>query len=129
VITLIAKWTIKQGCEAKAISALKVLAEKVVKEERTLIYLCHTPDLSRYECRNNDDIESLPTPSAQEVIFFEQYADEKAFCDHINSKTFQDFVKRHGKLFLASNGKPFVLIQFLNKEAGFIRKEAAAPQI
>lgn len=120
--SLIAKWTIQQGKETPAIAALKKLAKQVQENEKdTLIYLVHTPNLKE---------DSLPTPSPLEVVFFEVYKNKAAFIAHVNGKVFTDFVKKNGSLFLSttvqcndggSSTNPFVLAEFLSRQAGFIR--------
>jgi quinol monooxygenase YgiN len=124
MIAFVVKWTIKKGCEKKAIKGLKELAKDVEEEEETLVYLVNTPDPIRFKCSKGDEHESLPTPSRQEVIFIEQYADEEAFCKHVNGRAFKKFLREYGDLFLSSNGQPYVGIEFLRRQGGFIRKEA-----
>ncbi len=124
MITFVVKWTIKKGCEKKALKGLKELAKNVEKETETLVYLVHTPDPILFKCSKGDEHESLPTPSRQEVIFIEQYADEEAFCKHVHGSAFKKFLREYGDLFLSSNGQPYVTIEFLSRQAGFIRQEA-----
>ncbi|MFI5137527.1 MAG: putative quinol monooxygenase [Sphingobacteriales bacterium] len=111
---LIAKWTILPGKEAEAIEILKKLPEQVKKEPGTLLYLVHTPDFTQ---------PSLPTPAAGEVIFFEIYKDKAAFLDHLNGAAFTNFVKEHGSLFLYNNNQPFVIVEMLKHQGGFIKEE------
>ena len=123
--SLISIWTIKQDSEGQAVPALKRLAKKVQQQEQdTLVYLIHTPDMSQ---------GSMPTPSNLQVLFFEIYKNKAAFLAHVNGPIFQEFVAEHGNLFLSTelkcaDGKtvsqPFMLVEFLRREAGFIRPEA-----
>lgn len=125
---LISVWTIRVGQEKAAIAALKRLAAQVEAQEKdTLAYLVHVPDMAQ---------PSLPTPSRLEVVFFEIYKDRAAFEKHVTGPVFQNFVKRHKRLFLCMQveGKggekiswPFSTVEFLTREAGFIRPEAIAP--
>ena len=124
MIAFVVKWTIKKGSEKKALKGLKELAKEVELEKETLMYLVHTPDPIQFTCSDGSEHESLPTPSSQEVIFFEQYVNEEAFCQHVNGAAFKKFLKNYGDLFLYSNGEPFVTIEFLKRQAGFIRPEA-----
>ena len=124
MIAFVVKWTIKQGCEQKALVGLKELAKQVEHEQGTLIYLVNTPNPIQFKCSEGDEHESLPTPSTQEVIFIEQYVDEQAFCNHVHGQAFQDFLRDYGDLFLSSNGGPYVEIEFLTRQAGFIRQAA-----
>lgn len=113
--TLISKWTILSGKENEAIELLKELALKVKeKEPDTWVYMVHTPDFSEI---------NLPTPAREEVVFFEIYKDKNAFTSHVSGPVFTDFVNRHGDLFLNSNEKPYVTLEILINQAGFIRKE------
>jgi quinol monooxygenase YgiN len=126
MFTLTSTWTIKRGKERPAIAALKRLARQVEQgEEGTLLYLVHVPDMR---------LESLPTPSNLEVVFFEVYKDKAAFCAHVNGPIFEGFVAKHGDLFLSTEGvcgggegaaKPFSTVEFLERKGGFIRPEMA----
>ena len=123
--SLVAKWTIQQGKEEAALTALSDLARQVQAHEAdTLIYLVHVPDLSQ---------ASLPTPCNREVLFFEVYKDKNAFLAHVTGPTFTTFVHEHLDLFLSTtstseNGTkvmtPFVIVEFVERQAGFIRSAA-----
>lgn len=126
MFSLCSKWTIKRGEEEETgIAALADLAREVQEqEEGTLVYLVHVPDMTQ---------PSLPTPSGLEVVFFEVYRDEQAFADHVNGAIFQQFVARYKDLFLpvtvtTQDGEkvtgPLMLVEFLERKAGFIRPEA-----
>src|SRR3954469_23486315 len=122
---LIAIWTIKEGSEQQAVAALKRLAKQVQeKEPDTLVYLVHTPDMKE---------ASMPTPSNLQVLFFEVYKNKAAFLAHVTGPIFQGFVAKHVNLFLSTETKcaggetvtqPFMMVEFLRREAGFIRPEA-----
>lgn len=122
MLSLIATWTLQPGHEKAGLAALKRLAKKVLAQEPgTLAYLVHSPD---------PDMDSLPRVAPQQVLFFEVYADKKAFLAHVSGPLYQDFVKRHKDLFLcttvtSSDGEavrsPFVNVQFLKRQAGFLR--------
>jgi quinol monooxygenase YgiN len=125
--SLTTTWTLKPGKEKPAVAAIKRLAEQVKQHEAgTLIYLAHVPDMTQ---------ASMPTPSNLEVVFFEVYRNKAAFCTHVTGPYFQGFVAKHGDLFLStkgecadpkSAGKPFSTIEFLQRKAGFIRRNAIA---
>ena len=125
--SLTSTWTIQAGKERAAIAALRRMAQQVEqKEAGTLIYLVHVPDMTQ---------PSLPTPSNLEVVFFEVYRDEQAFKEHVTGSIFQQFVEKHGTLFLSmpaidcgdghSVTKPFTTVEFLKRKAGFIRPAMA----
>lgn len=112
---LISKWTILPGKESEALIALKALAQEVeASEPDTWMYSVHTPDFTA---------PNLPTPSSGEVVFFEVYKDEEAFKAHVSGPTFMGFVENYGFLFLQSNGKPYVTLEIMQRQAGFIRAE------
>ncbi len=112
--TLISKWTILPGHEQEAIKALKKLPSLVKKAEPdTLMYTVHTPDFTQ---------ANLPTPAAGEVIFFEIYKNKKAFDNHVNGQVFKTFVTTYGHLFLYNLGAPFVTLELLTHQGGFIRE-------
>jgi uncharacterized protein len=119
MISLTAQWTFLPGQEARGLRALKRLAREVLAQEPgTLVYLLHTPDAKR---------GSLPPPSPQTLLFFEVYADEKAFLAHVNGPLFTGFLKRYRDCFVApftppgQEPSPFMVLQFLKREAGFVR--------
>jgi len=111
---LISKWTILPGKKKEALAALKVLAVQVQKNEPdTLLYTVHTPDFTQ---------PNLPTPADGEVIFFEIYKNEAAFKAHVKGPVFTAFVKKYGKLFLNNNNQPYVTLEIMKHQAGFIRQ-------
>jgi predicted enzyme related to lactoylglutathione lyase/quinol monooxygenase YgiN len=118
-LSLTSKWFIRPGAEAIARQALEVLASQVqAGEPDTLAYLVHLP-------AEDQRVQSLPPADPDSVLFFEVYRDVGAFLRHVNGPLFTGFVASHGDLFVASNGKPFVFVEFLARAAGFIRPEAA----
>lgn len=122
---LISTWTIKEGSERQAVAALKRLAKQVNEQEPdTLVYLVHVPDMRQ---------PSLPTPPALQVVFFEIYRSKAAFDSHVNGPVFQGFLAKHVGLFLSTKVKcpdggevtqPYTTVEFMRREAGFIRPEA-----
>jgi predicted enzyme related to lactoylglutathione lyase/quinol monooxygenase YgiN len=123
-VHLISRWILLKGREKEGIAALKKLASEVLAQEPgTLIYRVHTPIM------DDAALVSLPTSVPQEVVFYEAYSNAQAFDDHVNGPRFTKFVQDHGKLFLApsdSPGKPFIRVQFLELQTGFIRE---APRV
>jgi quinol monooxygenase YgiN len=73
--SIIAKWSIKPGCEQQAVAALGELAESVKREEPvTLIYLIHTSNAGW----------SRPTPAPNEVISVSAWPDRADFQKHLD---------------------------------------------
>lgn len=115
--SLISKWTILPGQQEVAICALHELAHQVkLSEPDTWAYVVHTPDFAH---------ASLPTPAAGEVVFFEIYKNEAAFTAHVNGPNFVQFVQKHGHLFLSDNGRPYVSLEIMKRQAGYVRESAS----
>ncbi len=113
---LISKWTALSDKKEEAIAALKQLAKTVEQEEPdTWMYTVHTPDFTQ---------TNLPTPPEGEIVFFEIYKDQAAFNQHVSGKIFTDFVDDHADLFLCNEGKPYVTLEIMDRQAGFIRSNA-----
>ncbi len=122
MVTLIARWYVKEGQQAAAVGALQALAKEVLNSEPdTLMYLVHTPDTTQ---------ASLPPPTDTEIFFVEAYKDMQAFFAHLNGAAFTNFVKQYGDLFQTATGTdaggstvsiPFVQVEFLDRQAGFVR--------
>ena len=97
-----------------AVGQRQVLAE----EPGTLVYRLHTPD---------PKMGSLPPPSPQSLLFYEVYADKKAFLAPIQGPLYTGFLARSRHCFVgapAAPGQqpsPFVIVQFLRRQAGFMR--------
>ncbi|MCF4129916.1 VOC family protein [Methylobacterium sp. SyP6R] len=117
-VSLISRWFIRPGREEEASAALARLAQAVrAQEPDTLTYLVHRP---AGEAR----LQSLPPSEPNVVVFFESYRNAQAFLSHVNGPVFQDFVAGHGDLFVPTGGAhpvPFATVEFLRKEAGFVR--------
>jgi predicted enzyme related to lactoylglutathione lyase/quinol monooxygenase YgiN len=118
-LSLTSQWFVQPSRLEEARLALQQLAAQVQEgEPDTLIYLVHTP------FPNDSRLQSLPPADPASVLFFEVYRDVPAFLRHLNGPIFTTFVSKHGDLFVAANGKPFVFVSFLARQAGFIRPAA-----
>jgi quinol monooxygenase YgiN len=119
VFPIIAKWTILDGKREEALAALSELADEVqAGEPFAWMYTIHTPDLTQH---------SLPTPPAQEVIFFSVFQDEDAFKKHLEGPIFQAWAAKHMNLFLTNFEHLFVLAEYLERQAGFVREQMLTP--
>jgi predicted enzyme related to lactoylglutathione lyase/quinol monooxygenase YgiN len=102
-------------------AALAELANAVAASEPdTLIYLLHATGVGPA------GHESLPPSQPGSVVFFELYRSVEAFHAHMKGAALSSFVAHHGELFVATNGKPFVLVEFLAQRAGFVRDATGA---
>lgn len=125
MIALYSNWWIKPGHEKEAIPVLQELAQTVqAKEPGTLMYLVHFPFL---EFPAEYKFKSEPATRPGAVTFVETYASWKAFDQHFRGPTFTNFVQQHGHLFVqreeGATTKPFTQVVFMDKKAGFIRKQ------
>lgn len=128
-VSLTSRWFIRPGFEEAVDAALRQLANDVQQHEPdTLTYLVHAP------YRGDPRLQSLPPADPLSVLFFETYRNADAFLHHVSGPVFTAFVRQHGELFVASNGKPFTFVEFLETRAGFVRiapttvSSGAAPQ-
>jgi quinol monooxygenase YgiN len=109
---LISIWTILPETRAEALAALTNLAVQVQSEEGTWIYTVHTPNLTEL---------NLPTPAADQLVFFEVYENKDAFTAHVSGPIFTGFVQKYGHLFLNQDGSPYLTVEFMNRIAGFVK--------
>jgi quinol monooxygenase YgiN len=84
VLSIIAKWSIKPGCDQETVVALGELAESVKREQplRTM-YVIHTPVAEG----------SRPTPVPNEVVFISGWPDRAAFEQHLKGPVFQHYAR------------------------------------
>jgi quinol monooxygenase YgiN len=75
VITVFAKWRVKEGQLNAVLNLLKEVVEKSTSEEGNLLYNIHQSQL---------DVNTL--------VLFEKYKDEAALAEHRNSEHFQTVV-------------------------------------
>jgi predicted enzyme related to lactoylglutathione lyase/quinol monooxygenase YgiN len=121
-VSLTSTWFIRPGRESAVVAAIEELAPAVRDgEPDTLAYLVHTPFFA------DDRLQALPPVAPNHLLFFEMYRDADAFLRHLHGPIFTRFVEQHAELFVASNGKPFTFVEFLECRAGFIRPGAVAP--
>ncbi|MFN2325809.1 MAG: putative quinol monooxygenase [Gemmatimonadales bacterium] len=112
---MVVHWYVKPGQLAEAEAALGALEVAVkANEPGTWMYLIHVPAEG-----------SLPPAADGTVTFMEGYADEAALQAHITGPAYTAFLKAHGDLFVqAFTGGPFMLIEDVQRVAGFVRPQA-----
>ncbi|HLM46163.1 MAG TPA: antibiotic biosynthesis monooxygenase [Myxococcaceae bacterium] len=119
-VQLIARWSMLPGCEQKAIAAFRQFVSDVLAHEPgTLLYTVHTPSTD-----SSPLLVSRPPSSPCSLVFYEIYESVEAFQRHLESPHMKRFLQEHGRLFLptpGAPGQPFVLVEFLERQAGFIR--------
>lgn len=133
MITLISRWTLRDGCSPELAAVLEDLAAQVeAAEPRTLAYSVH---LAAPSPLGGDQLPLVPQPSpidlAQqtEVVFFEVYADAQAFSDHVRGPTFQAFLAAHRSAFYADPSNPDMPhadTTFYARESAFFRPPCPA---
>lgn len=116
MLTLVAHWYVKPGKLDDAKAALAALEVAVkANEPGTWMYLIHVSAAG-----------SLPPAADGTVVFVEGYADAAALQAHLNGPAYTGFQKAHGDLFVpAFSGGPFMLVEDLDRVAGFVRPQAA----
>ena len=115
MLPIIARWSIAEGKREEALKALTELA-KLVEENEPFVpmYTIHTPDFS-------GPLTSFPTPAANEVIFLSVFDDFASFEKHMNG-IFHVWLEANKQYFLLNNGNLFVVAEWLQRHAGFIRQ-------
>lgn len=114
-VKIIARWTILDGKRDAAIAALKELERDVYdKEPFVLMYTIHVPNMT---------LTSFPTPSPSEVIFVSVFDSYENFLVHLKGPVFNDWLEKHKDCFLLNNGNLFVISEWIDEIAGYIRPE------
>ncbi len=104
MITFTARVKMIAGKEIEAMAAAKKMVEMVEQEE---------PGALAYICHQSED-------NAQELVFYEAYADEVAAEVHSKTPHFTQFKSHFGTLFDTASG---ARIEYLDRIAGFSRNE------
>lgn len=123
LFTVIARWSIRPGDEAKVHRALQGYVAQVYEvEPYTSIYTANVPDQSAH-------LPSYPTSAPNQLVFNSGWENHDAFIEHTKAQPYQDFLADHGHLFLQANGaktnnQPYMTTAVLKRIAGFFRKEA-----
>jgi len=117
-----ARWVMKPGCREKVRAALKPYVARVRKEEpTTLMYTVSLADTSPQSF-------SLPPSQEDSLVYNSSWTDKQAFFDHGSGAPYQDFLKKHGQLFVqagpGSTTHPYMTTSVLKRFAGFFRKQA-----
>lgn len=116
-------WTIAAGNEAAAHTALASLADDIERHEPdTWMYLVHDPNVDK-------GINTFPPPGPGQIAFIEGYKNRAALAAH--AARLAGFLAQNGKLFLNMYGptSPFMMVQGLLRDDGFIRRSAADPGV
>ncbi len=116
-VCLTSRWFIKPGHEDAVMEAIQsdLVPQIEAHEEGTLTYYVHRP----YSA--DPGLQPLPPTDAQLLLFYEEYASPEAFHAHVNGEIFTGFVAAHADSFVQANGKPYVTVTFVSREAGFAR--------
>jgi quinol monooxygenase YgiN len=122
MLPIIARWSIADGKRDEALAALADLARLVEEQEPFVpMYTINVPNAAA-------GLTSYPTPAANEVVFLSVFDDEAAFEKHLNG-LFHDWLERNKQCFLLSNGNLFVVSEWLERHAGFIRPSMVTPPV
>lgn len=120
MLPIIARWSIVEGKRAEALRALDELVKLVEAEEPFVpMYTVNVPNFS-------PELTSFPTPAANEVVFLSVFDDYAAFEKHLNG-LFHTWLEKNKQYFLLNNGNLFVVSEWLERHAGFIRPSMVTP--
>lgn len=115
MISIVTRWWYVDGMRQAAIEALKDLVSQVEQ---------HEPDTYMYCLHTSIVPGSLPPPAPNELTFLGAWKDRRAFEEHRDGPLFQDWLAKHLDLFVTNNGRLYVSAQFVDRFAGFVRKQA-----
>lgn len=120
MLPIIARWSIIEGKRAEALNALAELVKLVEAQEPFVpMYTVNVPNFS-------PELTSFPTPAANEVVFLSVFDDAAAFEKHLNG-LFKTWLEKNKQFFLLNNGNLFVVSEWLERHAGFIRPSMVTP--
>ncbi len=125
MITLISRWKLRDGAPKELLTALQNLARTVEQNEpETLVYSVHVPaPPPPSSVKEPAAADSLPD-HASEVVFFEVYKNQAAYCHHLKGEVFNQFVKENLQYFFENpkeKGRPAADTQFFKRESAFFR--------
>ena len=120
MLPIIARWSIAEGKREQALAALTELALLVEAQEPFVpMYTINVPNTA-------PGLTSYPTPAANEVVFLSVFDDAAAFEKHFKG-VFHEWLERNKQWFLLNNGALFVVSEWLERHAGFIRASMVTP--
>jgi quinol monooxygenase YgiN len=132
MLTLISVWKLRDGCPAELAQALQDVAAKVREAEpRTLGYSVHLAAAAPLGPDRQVLVPPpppVPGPDQSEVVFFEIYADARAFEEHVNGPVFTAFRQANLRFFHedpANAGWPLTVNTYLDRQSGFFRHGAS----
>lgn len=117
-----ARWVMKPGKREQVQKALKGYVNDVrTLEPETLMYTVSVPDVTPQSM-------SLPPSQVDALVYNSSWTTQQAFFDHGSGPVYQDFLKKHGHLFVqagpGSTTHPYMTTSVLKRFAGFFRKQA-----
>ena len=117
-----ARWVMKPGKREQVQKALKGYVNDVrTLEPETLMYTVSVPDVTPQS-------GSLPPSQVDALVYNSSWTNQQAFFDHGSGPVYQDFLKKHGHLFVqagpGSTTHPYMTTSVLKRFAGFFRKQA-----
>ena len=117
-----ARWVMKPGKREQVQHALKGYVNDVrTKEPETLMYTVSVVDASPQSL-------ALPPSQIDLLVYNSSWTNQQAFFDHGSGPIYQDFLKKHGHLFVqagpGSTTHPYMTTSVLKRFAGFFRKQA-----
>ena len=118
-IKIIARWSYVEGKRDEAVAALRELEREVYEQEPfVLMYTIHLANMR---------LVSFPTPAPTDIVFVSVFENEAAFQEHLHGPVFNDWLAKYKNLFLLNNGNLFVVSEWIEQIAGYIRPVLVTP--
>ena len=122
MITLISKWKLLDGCPPELVTALQKLAEHSKSEPGNLMYMVNLPVPNPLDAHGkplSPPPSPIPLNDQKEVVFIESYQDVEALSQHLQSKSFINFLTSNIKYFCQNPqnpGYPQTETEFLSEQ-------------
>ena len=119
MLSIVTRWWIAPGREARAVRALRRLAQAIEEREpHTTMYMIHTA-IAEWP---------RPGPARIEVVFVGAWTDRAAFEQHLSGPVFNGWIAAYADLFLADDGGELLVdSELMSRRAGFVRPTALEP--
>jgi quinol monooxygenase YgiN len=109
MITLISKWTLRQGCPPELLTALQELVAKSKSEHGNLMYEATLFATNPLDSKGKP-LSPSPLPikleDQKKIVFIESYENAESLSQHLQGEAFSSFLKVNIKYFCEDPNNP-----------------------